>query len=81
MHRNACNTSVDTAGARDEIPIKHSAAKSKNELMQEESDGRIHNCEVHGTLVRSSSSTDLLESGSDVTTFLKSRARHQTLEY
>jgi hypothetical protein len=81
MHRKACNTSVDITGARDEIPIKHSPAKSKNELLQEASDGRIHYCEVHGTLVRSSSSTDLRESGSDVTTFLKSRARHQTLAY
>ena len=81
MHRKACNTSVDTTGSRDEIPIKHSPAKSKNELMQEASDGRIHYCEVHGTLVRSSSSTDLRDSGSDVTTFLKSRARHQTLAY
>ena len=81
MHRKTCNASVDTTGTREEVSIKHSPVKSRNELMHEASDGRIHYCEVHGTLVRSSSSTDLRESGSDVSNFLRSRARHQTLAY
>lgn len=79
MNRKSFNTSE--IGARDEVPIIHSPVKSKNELMEEASEGKIHYCEVHGTLVRSSSSTDLRESGSDVSTFLRSRARHRTLAY
>ena len=66
---------------KEELSLKQSPVKSKNELMQEASEGKIHYCEVHGTLVRSSSQTDLRESGSDVSNFLRSRARHQTLAY
>ena len=66
---------------KEELSLKPSPVKSKNELMQEASEGKIHYCEVHGTLVRSSSQTDLRESGSDVSNFLRSRARHQTLAY
>lgn len=81
-NRKTYSASIDAINTREEIPpIRHSPVKSKNELMTEASDGQIHYCEVHGTLVRSSSSTDLRESGSDVSTFLKSRARHQTLAY
>ena len=83
LNRKSYSTSIDTITARDEVPVplKYSPVKSRNELMEEASEGKIHYCEVHGTLVRSSSSTDLRESGSDVSTFLKSRARHQTLAY
>ena len=81
-NRKTYSASIDAINTREEIPpMRHSPVKSKNELMTEASDGQIHYCEVHGTLVRSSSSTDLRESGSDVSTFLKSRARHQTLAY
>ena len=66
---------------KEELALRQSPVKSKNELMQEASEGKIHYCEVHGTLVRSSSQTDLRESGSDVSNFLRSRARHQTLAY
>ena len=80
-NRNPYSASIEAINSRDEVSLRHSPVKSKNELMEEASEGKIHYCEVHGTLVRSSSSTDLRESGSDVSTFLKSRARHQTLAY
>ena len=80
-NRNPYSASIEAINSREEVSLRHSPVKSKNELMAEASDGKIHYCEVHGTLVRSSSSTDLRESGSDVSTFLKSRARHQTLAY
>ena len=81
-HHKTFNASIDTTAAREEVPFRQaSPVRSKNELMQEASNGKIHYCEVHGTLVRSSSSTDLRESDSDVSTFLKRRARHQTLAY